>query len=171
MSSLVRLVAAVMVAAALLPAPALAAQAFAVTPAPAQLTPLAGALTLGAGDAVWIAPGDAEARGAAQWLVDTLAATRGVRLVIKEGAPPAMGGVVLTRGGPERGGLCAGRLAQARRDPRQGQGRPVLWRGVAVAAGGPGQARPRPKPRARPARRCASRPSASTTRRASPGAA
>ena len=99
MSSLLRPVAALVVAAAVLPAPALAAQAFAVTPAPAQLTPLEGELALRAGDAVWIAPGDTEARVAAQWLVDTLATTRGVRLVIKEGAAPAAGGVVLTRGG------------------------------------------------------------------------
>jgi hexosaminidase len=71
MSSILRPVAAILVAAAMTPASALAAQAFALTPAPVQLTPLAGALTLRAGDAVWIAPGDADARGAAQWLVDT----------------------------------------------------------------------------------------------------
>jgi hexosaminidase len=101
MSSILRPVAAVLVAAAMPPAPALAAQAFAVTPAPAKLAPQQGALTLRAGDAVWISPGDVEARGAAQWLVDTLVATRGVRLAINEGAAPAAGGVVLTRGGPE----------------------------------------------------------------------
>jgi hexosaminidase len=101
MSSILRPVAAVLVAAAMPPAPALAAQAFAVTPAPAKLAPQQGALTLRAGDAVWISPGDVEARGAAQWLVDTLVATRGVRLAINEGAAPAVGGVVLTRGGPE----------------------------------------------------------------------
>ena len=96
-----RPIAAAVALAAVLPAPALAAQAFAVTPAPAKIAPAKGALALRAGDAVWIAPGDAEARGAAQWLVDTLAATRGVRLAIKEGAPTGAGGVVLSRDGPE----------------------------------------------------------------------
>ncbi len=97
-----RPVAAVIVAAAavLVPVPALAAPTFAVTPAPAHLAPAEGALVLRTGDAVWIAPGDAEARGAAQWLVDTLAQTRGVRLAIREGAPASAGGVVLTRSGP-----------------------------------------------------------------------
>ncbi|MBO9706630.1 MAG: family 20 glycosylhydrolase [Caulobacter sp.] len=104
-----RPVAAAALVAALAPLPALAAtrvaaqasMPVALTPAPAHMTPEKGALTLGEGQAVWIAPGDAEARLAADWLVDTLARTRGVRLVVREGQAPARGGgVALSRGGP-----------------------------------------------------------------------
>lgn len=141
MSSFLRPVAALVVAVAVLPAPALAAQAFAVTPAPAQLTPLKGELTLRAGDAVWIAPGDAEARLAAQWLVDTLAATRGLKLVIKEGAAPASGGVVLTRGGPDGEGYdldVSSHRAEVRAQGKAGlfYGAVSLWQLAAQAKPG-----------------------------------
>jgi hexosaminidase len=96
-----RPLAGVFVAAALLPVPALAAAPVAVTPAPAHLATTEGVLTLRVGEAVWIPAGDAEARVAAQWLVDTLAKTRGVRLVVKEGAGGGQGGVVLSRNGPD----------------------------------------------------------------------
>jgi hexosaminidase len=112
MSSILRPVAAVLVAAAMLPAPALAAQAFAVTPAPAKLAPQQGALTLRAGDAVWIAPGDAEARGAAQWLVDTLVATRGVRLVDQGRRAAGDGRRCADARRSGGGGLRAGRLVR-----------------------------------------------------------
>jgi hexosaminidase len=142
MSSILRSAAAIVAAAVVLPAPALAAQAFAVTPAPARLTPQKGVLRLGAGDAVWIAPGDAEARLAAQWLVDTIAVTRGVRLVVKEGAAtPATGGVVLTRGGPEGEGYAldvSSHRAEIRAKDRAGlfYGAVSLWQLAAPSRGG-----------------------------------
>jgi hexosaminidase len=119
-------------AVALLPAPALAAQAFAVTPAPAHLAAAEGALVLRAGDAVWITPGDAEARRAAQWLVDTLARTRGVGLVIREGAPGGPGGVTLSRDGPEGEGYAldvSSRRAEIRAKDKAGlfYGAVSLW--------------------------------------------
>ncbi|KQZ22149.1 beta-hexosaminidase [Caulobacter sp. Root1472] len=139
---MLRSAAAIVAAAVVLPAPALAAQAFAVTPAPARLTPQKGALRLGAGDAVWIAPGDAEARLAAQWLVDTIAVTRGVRLVVKEGAATAAtGGVVLTRGGPEGEGYTldvSSHRAEIRAKDRAGlfYGAVSLWQLAAPSRGG-----------------------------------
>jgi len=90
-----------LIAAALLPTFARAAAPASLTPAPAHLSAAEGVLALGEGQAIWVPPADAEARDVAQWLSDTLARTRGVRLAIREGAPTATGGVVLLRSGPE----------------------------------------------------------------------
>ena len=68
--------------------PVLAAP-IAITPLPAQIVPGEGAFHLTAATRILIPANDAELRGVATWLRDTLVRTRGLRLVVATTAPAA----------------------------------------------------------------------------------